>query len=152
MTDPITYDSATPRLGLPLLFAGQAQKEVFVNEALARVDGLLHAAVEGEASAPPASPQDGESWLIATAASGDWEGRDGALASWQGGGWLFTEPREGLLVFDRSTMQDVRFSGGWTRASPVTAPAGGVTVDTQARAAIGELIAALQARGVLPGV
>jgi len=42
MTDPITFDSTSPRFGLPLLFSGQVQKEVYLNEALSRLDGLTH--------------------------------------------------------------------------------------------------------------
>jgi hypothetical protein len=38
------------RFGLPFILPGQAQKEVFHNEALAALDGLVHAAVSGSAA------------------------------------------------------------------------------------------------------
>ena len=47
----------TTRLKLPLLAAGQAQKEAWHNEALLLVDRLLAGVIEGAASAtPPGSP------------------------------------------------------------------------------------------------
>lgn len=38
MTEPVVFTSASPRFAIPLLFAGQAQKEVFVNEAHLRTE------------------------------------------------------------------------------------------------------------------
>lgn len=75
MSDPFLFDSTTPRFGLPLLFAGQAQKEAFVNEAHALADALIHCAVEGEATAPPGAPVDGTSWLVGSPATGDCHSR-----------------------------------------------------------------------------
>ena len=68
MSDPL-YDSRTARFDLPLLFAGQAQKEGTVNEVAARIDALLHGAIEGELAAPPISPSDGQAWLVSAAPS-----------------------------------------------------------------------------------
>jgi hypothetical protein len=150
MSDPIAYTTVTPRFGLPLLFAGQAQKEFYVNEAHALVDALLHAACEGEAAAPPSSPSEGEAWLVGSGASGDWSGEDGKLAAYQSGTWLFVQPNDGMRLFDRATGQVLLYRGGWQRPAAPAEPTGGSTVDAEARTAIAGLIAALVDAGVFP--
>lgn len=149
MTDPLTFADSSPRWSLPLLFAGQAQKEIFVNEALARLDALLHAVVEGEAATPPASPVEGEAWIVGSGASGAWLLQDGTLACRQSGQWLFLAPTEGMLAFDRGAGQRRLFSGGWSAAPTVPAATGGTTIDTEARAAIGAIVAALSHYGLI---
>lgn len=150
MTEPMIFDGTSPRFGLPLLFAGQAQKELFVNEAHALVDAMLHCTIEGETSAPPSSPADGEAWLVGSEPSGDWSGRAGAIAARQAGQWLFIAPRAGFRVWDRSTRQERFYDEGWQSIMLPLEPIGGSTVDVEARAAIGDLISALRAAGVFP--
>lgn len=150
MSDPVTFENATPRFALPYLYAGQAQKEVFVNEALALADALLHSSVAGEAAAPPAQPAEGENWLVAAGATGDWAGHDHSLASRRGGSWLFVAPRDGMRIFDLSLGQERLFFGSWRKASVLSEPLGGSIVDGEARAAITQLISSLKALGVLP--
>ncbi len=149
MSDPISFESASPRFALPLLFAGQAQKEAFVNEALSLVDGLLHCAVEGEAAGSPSSPIDGTAWLITASAGGVWAGREGQLALRQAGQWLFVEPREGMRIMNKATGQDLRVAGGsWAGATAPAPATGGSVVDAEARAMLAGLIAALRQTGV----
>ena len=152
MSDPVTFDNVSPRFALPLLYSAQAQKEVFVNEAFALADALLHCSIEGEAAAPPASPSDGQNWLVAAGATGEWAGQDQFLACRQSGNWVFIPPRDGMRVFDISTQQQRFFSGAWRKAASPMEPVGGITVDAEARTAINDLIAALRVLGIFPSV
>ena len=148
MSDPIVFETATTRFALPLLFSGQAQKEFFVNEAAARTDLLLHAAIEGEIAAPPAAPQPGQVWLVAASPSGLFAGHAASLAGWTGNGWRFVLPRDGLRVFDRSNAAFRLYRGGWRRQVAPSAPSAGTTIDVEARAAVVLLVERLVDAGV----
>lgn len=150
MSDPLTFDTATPRHSLPLLFPGQAQKEFYVNEAHALTDALLHCAIEGTADTPPSTPVDGTCWLVGASPTGAWAGQAGKLACRQLGNWLFAAPRDGLSLLNRADGQVIRYFGGWIAPTAPAAPAGGTTVDIQARAALAALSAALRQAGVFP--
>lgn len=150
MSDPITFDTATPRFGLPLLFAGQSQKEFYVNEAHTLTDALLHCAIEGEAAAPPATPVNGQAWLVGSSPSGAWTGQAGKIAFHQSGNWIFAAPRDGMRILDRTTGQEKRYHSGWQAPTAPAAPAGGSTVDVEARAALAALIAKLREAGIFP--
>ena len=150
MTDPIAFDSTTPRFALPRLFVGQAQKEVFVNEACARIDAIVHCAVHGTLSSPPTTPAEGQNWLIGASPSGAWSGQAGSIACRQGGQWLFVPPKSGMRILDLSDGQEKRFNAGWLAPSAPSLPAGGTTQDAEARAAIASLIAKLREAGIFP--
>lgn len=149
MPQPI-YDSRTPRFDLPLLFAGQAQKEGFVNESLARLDALVHAAVESELAVPPAAPVDGQSWLVAAGASGEWAGRTGQIAARQAGNWIYAVPRNGLRILNVATGQCINYRNGWQIAARPAVPTGGTNIDSEARTAIAALVNSLTVAGILP--
>ena len=150
MTNAMIFSSVTARFGLPLLFAGQAQKEVFVNEAHALTDSLLHCAIERETAIPPGTPLDGTAWLIAAGAAGEWLGKDGAIACRQAGNWLYVMPRAGMQVRDLSNGQVRYFLDQWNVAATPVEPIGGPVIDIEARAAILGLTKALRIAGILP--
>ncbi len=105
----------TPNLALPLLAAAQAQKHVTVNEALARLDGLVQISVKDrDLAAPPASPTEGERYIVAAGATGAWAGWDGDVVLFTGGAWLRLPPSEGWRVWieDESVLV-VRTGGAW---------------------------------------
>lgn len=150
MPDIVNFTAATPRFAFPMLHFGQAQKEIFVNEALSLTDTLLHCMIESERTSPPQNPNVGQVWLIGTNATGIWSENEGDLACWHNGGWRFTAPCDGIRVLNRATSQEMLFLGTWRKASVVVEPLGGSSVDPEARAAIHDLISALQTLGILP--
>lgn len=93
----------TSQLDLPLLAPAQAQKHVTVNEALARLDAAAQLSVVSSALAqPPASPAEGERFLVPSGGAGAWYGRAGNIAVWSNGGWIYLAPRPGWRVWDES--------------------------------------------------
>lgn len=160
----------TARFAMPMLVPGQMQKEWFHNEALLTLDALLCPTVEGPPAAqPPASPVEGQCFIVAAGATGAWTGHDGALAVWTGGGWRFIPAREGLRALDALNGEMLlRRNGGWeagiVRAKEIRidgqtvvqerqpsppAPSGGTVVDAECRAALAALMTALQAHGLI---
>lgn len=121
-----------------------------LNGAQALTDLLLHPAVEGEAAEPPTAPAEGECWLVGAGASGAFEGREQSIAGFQSGTWLFAPPCEGMTVYDRTSGQRLLFAGTWRREVAPAAPAGGVTIDQEARGTIVALLACLRRVGILP--
>lgn len=148
MTDPLSFASATPRFGLPLLFSGQAEKEFYVNEAHALADALIHCAVENVTDTPPSSPDDGQCWLAGPTPSGAWAGHAGRIACRQLGNWLFVEPRDGLALLNRATGQTLRFHGDWITPSAPALPSGGTTIDSEVRTALADLLEVLIEAGI----
>jgi hypothetical protein len=162
--------NATARFALPLLHAGQAQKELFHNEALLLADALLQPCVEAVGvDTPPAEPVAGQCWIVGDVPAGAWAGSAGALALWSEGGWRFAAPREGMAVWVAGEeLVARRVSGAWhlgrlaaaqlvidgeqvvgPREPAIDEPDGGSVVDGEARAAIEAILQALRAHGLI---
>jgi hypothetical protein len=160
---------ASPRFGLPFILPGQAQKELFHNEALLRIDMALNAAAEeGPRVAPPLNPLEGQCWIVGPGADGAWSGKDHALACWSAGGWRFVAPPAGTCVWNKAqrvplTWDGAAWSGGeltcggiivddkkvlGERQPAVPSPSGGTVIDAEARAAINAVIATLMSHGL----
>lgn len=107
-------------LGLPYIQPAQAQKHVTHNEALRVLDAVVQLNVlSATATTPPATPDEGDRYLVAAAASGDWAGHDTELAVWDNGAWLYIAAQTGWVAFVRDTAGQVYFDGlGWEAATP----------------------------------
>jgi hypothetical protein len=113
----------TVHLGLPVIEAAQAQKHVTHNEALVVLDALVMLAViDRDLSSPPASPAEGDRYLVKAPGAGAFAGKDNQVAHYLDGSWSFHPPATGwtcyvedeaiLIAWDGSAWQAVVGSGG----------------------------------------
>ncbi len=160
------------RFALPLLQPGQAQKELFHNEAITLLDLIAQAAVvDAGLDTPPDAPAPGQSWIVGATPTGDWAGHANAIAGWTDGGWRFILPAEGMTAWVEASALTARYrSGGWSigpltatkmviageqvvgpRAAAIGDPAGGGVVDAESRTALAAILATLRSHGLIAG-
>jgi Protein of unknown function (DUF2793) len=158
------------RFKLPLLAAGQAQKEVTHNEALTIADMLLHSVIVSIAPPTvPSAPMPGQCWIVGNSPTGAWAGQAGAIAGWSAGGWRFIEPVEGMALWSLADSVEVRRNGGaWSlglltatslkigvnqvvgaRGISIPNASGGGMIDSEARSAVNAILASLRTHGLI---
>lgn len=161
---------ATPRCALPTLSAGQAHKEITHNEALARVDALLHPTLKSATTvSPPSNAEEGAMWLVPENATDAWAQHSGEIALWQAGAWTFFIPFEGycawvasercFALFDGQKwglgiwpVKQLELAGEIMLQAPqpaIMSPSGGATVDQEARQALQLVLQALRAHRLI---
>ncbi|MEO0329852.1 MAG: DUF2793 domain-containing protein [Pseudomonadota bacterium] len=118
----MTQDNS-PRLDLPYILSSQAQKHVTHNEAIKMLDVLVQGvALSRSLSSPPASPNEGDAYIVSTGSSGNWLGKENSIAAWQDGIWVFYSASIGwrfwitdisaIVVFDGNIWQSMNDGGG----------------------------------------
>ncbi len=124
--------SDSTHLALPFVEAAQAQKHVTVNEALSRLDALVHLAVESATETlPPGSPTEGARWIVGDGSSDGWAGEEGKVATYIDGAWVFLTPKAGWQAWVAASRTWLIHDGSvW-----VTGPAGTVAALTPNMAA-----------------
>jgi len=111
----------TANLNMPFILPSQAQKHVTHNEALLRLDALVHLTVVAELATPPGAPAEGACYLVAAAPTGAWAGKTGRIASWQDGYWAFLAPRTGWRAWFAAAEKLKVFSGALWQDIPLPA-------------------------------
>src|SRR5690606_19454693 len=67
---------------------------------IAALDQLVQPTVISRtATVPPASPTEGDTYVVAPSASGAWTGKDHAFACWLSDGWSYRAPAEGWMAY-----------------------------------------------------
>jgi hypothetical protein len=114
---PLTSEDASPRLQLPYLAAGQAQKHVTVNEALAMLDGLIQTAVESATTAAePAAPPEGALYILPPGRAGpEWALHPaGSLLRYADQAWTRLAANDGTIVYAKDAGAVLfRAGGAW---------------------------------------
>lgn len=135
----------TPNLKLPYLAAAQSQKHVTVNESLRGLDAIVQVGIVSRTlTAPPATPANGDRYIVPAAATGAWSGSTGRIAAWQDGAWAFYVPSTGwlawvgaesaLVVWNGTTWAAASSSGASVNPTPLVGV--NATADTTNRLAV----------------
>lgn len=108
--------SNSPNLFMPLWSEGQEGADIVHNEALLIIDILLQGRIKDrDLTSDPASPAEGDAYIVASVASGLWTGQEDNIAYFFGGIWNFITPKEGWRLFVIDELVDIKFtSGAWT--------------------------------------
>jgi len=124
----------TTHLGLPYLAAAQAQKHVTHNDALNRLDTVVQLAViDTTLTAPPGSPAEGDRYIVADGATGDWAGHDGGVAAFIDGAWVLVEAKPGWVAFDAASEAVlVRHDEAWSAIGSFLGAVARLGVNTEA--------------------
>ncbi|MFM6154946.1 MAG: DUF2793 domain-containing protein [Sphaerospermopsis kisseleviana] len=102
----------TPRSGLPQLSEGQASKATTINEALAKLEALtIGGVISRTTTTPPASPAEGDIYIVPASATGAWSGQNTKIAHYFNGAWQFYSPANGWYLFSIPDAKFVWFNG-----------------------------------------
>jgi len=71
-----------------------------MNENLSRLDAtVMLAVIDKDLSTPPGSPTAGDRYIVKATGTGAWSGHDGDIALYEGGSWVFFDPKEGWIAW-----------------------------------------------------
>jgi len=130
---------------------------------------MAAAVEEAPRNDPPASPTIGACYLVSSSPTGAWAGKSQSIAGYTSGGWRLVTPVEGMSAFIKSSGMFANYRAGvWelgilrgdsvvigglkvlgNRAPAISGPSGGTTVDSEARAAVDQILAALRQHGLI---
>ena len=144
----------TPRLAIPLIAAGQSQKDVTHNDAVLALDRLVTLAVVSDAAdEPPESPADGTVWIVPAAGAAGWGQMAGTLMYRQNEAWIAQQPQAGQIAYVTITGAVLIYTGSWQVMRRMDAPAvvalpsGGSAPDPEARLTLATLVSIMEQHG-----
>ncbi|MEM5471127.1 DUF2793 domain-containing protein [Hoeflea sp. AS60] len=114
----------TPNLSLPLIAPAQAQKHVTHNEALSALDALVQLSVANRTlTTAPASPNEGDRYIVGVSASEEWTGWDNSIAVFAAGAWFRMPPSSGWIAWIENEGVIVVWDGAtWQSQAAIGSP------------------------------
>lgn len=127
-------DTST-KLGIPYILQQQSSPEVTHNLALYMIEALLRGVIDRTNNPPGGTPADGDSYLVGTAGTGAWAGKNNCIAIWASNAWLFIPgfdddgaqiamgaAQEGMSIYVQAENALYRWSGAaWSIEVPTIA-------------------------------
>lgn len=100
----------TPKFNTP--FEGNSGYKDAFNDALKVIDALIHPLVlDKDLTTPPGGESEGDAYIVAATATGDWAGYESYVAVYYYGTWYFVPPWKGLTVYVDDESVEYRWSG-----------------------------------------
>lgn len=91
---------ATPNLELPEFGSAGVPSGADISDGNRALDAIVQLAViDDDLATPPASPEQGDRYLVATGATGEWAAHDLQIAYYTQFGWKFRSPRAGWFAW-----------------------------------------------------
>lgn len=112
--------SVTPKLGIAEFEPSQSQPELVINKSVRSLEifGQL-SVLDKDLTAPPGGPADGDTYIIASPATGAWASQELNIAYYNVSAWLFFEPKDGFRAWVKDEQlfyqySDVNSPIGWS--------------------------------------
>jgi hypothetical protein len=90
---------------------GTTDHDTIYTEAVNRLDALVMPSVKDrDLTAPPGGEVNGDRYLVAASATGDWSGEDDSIAHYWDG-WIFTAPVDGFRIWVEDENAVIAYDG-----------------------------------------
>lgn len=94
---------ATKNLAFKTIIQNEANTHLTYSEFVTLMDIILANVINITTTAPPGSPTEGDAYIIAATATGDWTGKENQIAIWHNLAWRYIVPAVGLSIWDTTT-------------------------------------------------
>ncbi|MGL5074571.1 MAG: DUF2793 domain-containing protein, partial [Waterburya sp.] len=108
----------SPSLGFELLTSNQDSKHVTVNASALILEAVSIGVVVDQLNTPPATPINGQLYIVGAAGTGAFSGQNNKLALYDSTTWYFYSPKTNQTLYNTALASYVRFGGStWASVS-----------------------------------